>query len=284
MPIDINQLLKLMVQRDISDIHFKADSPPALRLHGDMVLAANLQKLTAEDVKGIAYQLMNEAQRKEFERELELDMGYTLDGVSRFRVNIYAQRRSIGVTLRVVPMKLRSFEELNQAEEQSLPDEPLLDMLQRYDLENSLAEGLLTKADRAGMRSAIELRAPFLDVDVMEFAARLPADERVKGITTKVFLKRYALQYLPKAIVYRKKRGLSVPLTAWLRGPLYDWAQGQLQNPLLENVGIRRPQAFALLEEHRQSKDDYARPLWNLLVLSEWMKWADSRKPGGDPD
>ncbi|HLI63452.1 MAG TPA: asparagine synthase (glutamine-hydrolyzing) [Terriglobales bacterium] len=181
-------------------------------------------------------------------------------------------------------LKRLGVEELNQAEEQSLPDEPLLDMLQRYDLENSLAEGLLTKADRAGMRSAIELRAPFLDVDVMEFAARLPADERVKGITTKVFLKRYALQYLPKAIVYRKKRGLSVPLTAWLRGPLYDWAQGQLQNPLLENVGIRRPQAFALLEEHRQSKDDYARPLWNLLVLSEWMKWADSRKPGGDPD
>src|SRR5581483_4889331 len=124
MPIDINQLLKLMVQRDISDIHFKADSPPALRLHGDMVLAANLQKLTAEDVKGIAYQLMNEAQRKEFERELELDMGYTLDGVSRFRVNIYAQRRSIGVTLRVVPMKLRSFEELN------LPVEPLRKLAQ----------------------------------------------------------------------------------------------------------------------------------------------------------
>ncbi len=113
MAIDINQLLKLMVQRDISDIHFKADSPPALRLHGDMVLAGNLQKLTADDVRGIAYQLMNEDQRKVFERELELDMGYTLDGVSRFRVNIYRQRRSIGITLRVVPMKLRSFEELN---------------------------------------------------------------------------------------------------------------------------------------------------------------------------
>ena len=51
MAIDINQLLKLMVQREISDIHFKADSPPALRLHGDMVLAANLQKLSAEDVR-----------------------------------------------------------------------------------------------------------------------------------------------------------------------------------------------------------------------------------------
>jgi len=156
-------------------------------------------------------------------------------------------------------------------------DETLLDALQRYDLENTLAEGLLTKADRAGMRSAIELRAPFLDPDVMEFAAQLPVTERVKGVTTKVFLKRYALRYLPKAIVHRKKRGLSVPLTAWLRGPLYDWAQEQLKNSLLDDVGVRRSEAMVLLEEHRQLRNDYARPLWTLLVLSEWMNWAKSR-------
>lgn len=119
MAIDINNLLKLMVQREISDIHFKADSVPALRLHGDMVLASNLQKLSAEDVKAIAYQLMNEQQKAEFEKENELDMAYSLEGVSRFRVNIFRQRRSIGISLRVVPMKLNSFEELN------LPVDPL---------------------------------------------------------------------------------------------------------------------------------------------------------------
>ena len=113
MPIDINNLLKLMVQREISDIHFKADSAPALRLHGQMVLASNLQKLSADDVKSVAYQLMNEQQRAEFERESELDMAYSLEGVSRFRVNIFRQRRSIGLSLRVVPMKLHTFEELN---------------------------------------------------------------------------------------------------------------------------------------------------------------------------
>lgn len=156
-------------------------------------------------------------------------------------------------------------------------DEALLDALQRYDLENTLAEGLLTKADRASMRSAIELRAPFLDPVVMEFAAELPVVERVKGFTTKVFLKRYALRYLPKGIVHRKKRGLSVPLTAWLRGPLYGWAQEQLKNSLLDDVGIRRSEARALLEEHRHLREDYARPIWTLLVLSEWLNWAKSR-------
>ncbi|MBI4375708.1 MAG: PilT/PilU family type 4a pilus ATPase [Elusimicrobia bacterium] len=119
MAIDVKSLLKLMVQKEISDIHFKAESVPALRLHGSMVLAANLQKLSGEDVKAIAYQLMNDEQAKQFERDLELDMAFSLDGISRFRVNIFRQRRTIGLTLRVIPNKLRTFEELN------LPAEPL---------------------------------------------------------------------------------------------------------------------------------------------------------------
>ncbi len=79
----------------------------------------------------------------------------------------------------------------------------LLDLIQRRDLETSLAEGLLTKSDRASMSWAFELRTPFLDVAVMEFAASLPAAERVNGFSTKHFLKRYALRYLPRHIVYR---------------------------------------------------------------------------------
>ena len=124
MAIDITNLLRLMVQKGISDIHFKADSVPAFRLHGGMVLASNLQKLSADDIKNVAYQLMSKEQAAEFEKELELDMAYSLDGVSRFRVNVFRQRRSIGLTLRVVPTKLATFEELN------LPAEPLKKLAQ----------------------------------------------------------------------------------------------------------------------------------------------------------
>ena len=84
--------------------------------------------------------------------------------------------------------------------------------MQQSDFETTLAEGLLTKADRAGMGCALELRAPFLDVGVMEFAASLPPAERVSGLTTKTFLKRYARRYLPDSLIDRRKRGLSVPL------------------------------------------------------------------------
>ena len=126
----------------------------------------------------------------------------------------------------------------------ALPDHDLhgrvLDIVQRMDLENSLAEGLLTKADRASMSSALELRAPYLDEAVMEFAASLPARERVRGLSTKVFLKRFARRYLPADIVYRRKRGLSVPISRWLRGPLHEWATRRLADERLRIAGVGR--------------------------------------------
>ena len=157
----------------------------------------------------------------------------------------------------------------------------VLDAVQRRDLETSLAEGLLTKADRASMHSALELRAPFLDQAVMEFAATLPERDRVRGVTTKVFLKRYALRYLPRGIVHRRKRGLSVPLSRWLRGPLREWAEARLASDRLAAAGVERRNAIALFEEHLSRRADHARALWTLIVLSEWLEWAGRRRNPG---
>jgi asparagine synthase (glutamine-hydrolysing) len=154
--------------------------------------------------------------------------------------------------------------------------ESILDTVQLYDLEHSLAEGLLTKADRASMTSAVELRAPFLDRAVMEFAATLPESERVRGVTTKAFLKRFALRYLPRNVVHRKKRGLSVPLARWLREDLHDWAAERLGDPGLAATGIRPEAALALLQEHVERRADHARAIWALAVLAEWLAWARS--------
>jgi asparagine synthase (glutamine-hydrolysing) len=150
----------------------------------------------------------------------------------------------------------------------------LLDRAQRWDLETLLAEGLLTKADRASMSSALELRAPFLDEDVMEFAKSLRVEDRVRGFETKVFLKRYARRYLPDNVVNRRKRGLSVPIGSWLRGPLKEWATATLENGRLEQAGIRTSVAMELFSEHCQRKADHARALWTLLVLGEWLDWV----------
>ena len=150
----------------------------------------------------------------------------------------------------------------------------LLDRLQRWDLEHFLAEGLLTKADRASMTSALELRAPFLDESVMAFSASLPVASRVRNFSTKIFLKEYALRYLPKSIVHRRKRGLSVPIGRWLRGPLRDWATARLDNKLFEQISVRPQAVMELFAEHCDKKADHARALWTLIVLSEWLDWA----------
>jgi asparagine synthase (glutamine-hydrolysing) len=151
----------------------------------------------------------------------------------------------------------------------------LMDAIQQIDLETTLAEGLLTKSDRAGMASAVEVRAPFLDEGVLDFAATLPVEERVRGFTTKHFLKKYALQYLPHGIVHRRKRGLSVPLKQWLREPLHDWARQTISQADLAQAGISRHEALAMLEEHRCRKADHTRALWSVIVLAEWLRWLN---------
>ena len=165
----------------------------------------------------------------------------------------------------------------------NIPGE-MLDRLQQHDLETSLAEGLLTKADRASMKSALELRAPFLDQEVMEFAATLPENERIHRLQTKVFLKKYALRYLPADIVHRKKRGLSVPLSSWLREPLYDWAKAKLSSPLLASVAVNQFVAVDLLQEHMQRKADHARAIWTLCVLCEWLEWVSEATAAETPN
>jgi asparagine synthase (glutamine-hydrolysing) len=150
----------------------------------------------------------------------------------------------------------------------------LLDRAQQWDLQTLLAEGLLTKADRASMSSALELRAPFLDQAVMEFAKSLRVEDRVRGFKTKVFLKRYAQRYLPNNVVNRRKRGLSVPISSWLRGPLKEWAISTLRKGHLEQVGIPTSGAIELLSEHCRREADHARAIWTLLVLGEWLDWV----------
>ncbi len=153
---------------------------------------------------------------------------------------------------------------------------PLLDAVQRHDFAHALPEALLAKADRGGMLHGVEIRAPYLDPTVIEFAAALPERARVRGLTTKAFLKDYARLYLPRAVTHRRKRGLSVPLSAWLRGPLRDWAQSRLSCSALAEAGLNHRAALELLAEHGERKADHARAIWILLVLGEWLEWRAS--------
>jgi len=112
MAIKVNELLQLMLKAGISDVHFKVGSPPLLRVHGELT-STNFEPFEASAVEEFAYSLMDEKQKAKFNEEHELDMSYTVDGLSRFRVNVYRQRGTVALTLRVVPLKIKTMEELN---------------------------------------------------------------------------------------------------------------------------------------------------------------------------
>jgi asparagine synthase (glutamine-hydrolysing) len=92
------------------------------------------------------------------------------------------------------------------------------------------------------------------------------------------------LRYLPKSIVHRRKRGLSVPIGRWLRDPLREWATTALSNERLGQLGIRTSAVMELFSEHCQRKADHARALWTLIVLSEWLDWVAKETACGVED
>ncbi|HVE14308.1 MAG TPA: PilT/PilU family type 4a pilus ATPase [Elusimicrobiota bacterium] len=111
--MNLSGLLKLMVEKGISDIHFKADASPAVRFNGRLVPATNIEKLSAADIQTMVGEILNKEQLARLEDEDELDMAYSLPGVSRFRVNLFRQRSTLSLSLRVIPLRVKGFQELN---------------------------------------------------------------------------------------------------------------------------------------------------------------------------
>lgn len=108
----IDELFKLMVSQGASDLHITSGAPPYLRLHGGMV-PLNYRDLSNQDVQGLIFEILNEKQKKMFVEKWELDLAYTLEGVGRFRCNVFMQRLGLAAVFRVIPEKIRSPQELN---------------------------------------------------------------------------------------------------------------------------------------------------------------------------
>ncbi len=108
----VNDLLKIAVDRGASDLHLKVGSYPMLRLHGTLVPASEEKRLTHEDTVTMAQAVMSTAQRQKFNQVMEIDIAYGVPGLGRFRCNIYQQRGTVGLALRVIPMSPKPIEEL----------------------------------------------------------------------------------------------------------------------------------------------------------------------------
>jgi len=109
--VDLERLLRKAVEVGASDVFLKVDSAPAFRLHGHIQRLEH-PPLTAEDMKEIAEALMTENQMASFEHRHEMDLGFTMGDIARFRVNVYQQRGSIGIVLRVIELRIKTIDEL----------------------------------------------------------------------------------------------------------------------------------------------------------------------------
>ncbi len=148
-----------------------------------------------------------------------------------------------------------------------------IERMQYLDINNYLAEDILTKVDRAAMAVSLETRAPFLDPRVGQFAASLPLDMKLRGKSGKFILKNAMKDLLPHDILHRPKKGFGIPIAEWLRGRLRPLMEEMLAEKRLREQGIFEPEFVRqLIDEHITEKASHHKELWTLLVFQLWFE------------
>ncbi len=146
-----------------------------------------------------------------------------------------------------------------------------LDKTLYTDLHTYLPGDLLVKADRMTMAASLEGRSPFLDHEIVEWSARVPDQLKVKGRSGKYLLKKAFAKEFPESIKGRGKQGFGIPVSAWFRGPLYDWSKQMLLadgSPL--HKWLDRDALKQIIDEHQSGRVDHGKRLYALAMLGVW--------------
>jgi asparagine synthase (glutamine-hydrolysing) len=158
-----------------------------------------------------------------------------------------------------------------------------VDPLDRMTLADSLSyltDDVLQKVDRAAMAVALETRVPFLDRDVVEFAAKVPPAMKIRDGRGKWLVRQVLYRHVPRSLVDRPKTGFGIPLDSWLRGPLKTWTLDLLSPARLHSQGLFDADVVeGRVREHMRGTRNHGHWLWNVLMAQAWLdRWsADSR-------
>ena len=150
-------------------------------------------------------------------------------------------------------------------------NEDLVTRMQSVDTRLYLAEDILTKVDRASMAVSLEVRAPFLDPRVAEFAASLPCNYKLRGHRSKYILKKAVKEMLPPFVTRRGKKGFGVPVAEWLKEKLRPLARDLLSPERVRRAGVFNANYVARLQdEHERGIANHRKLLWTLLMFELW--------------
>ncbi len=162
----------------------------------------------------------------------------------------------------------------------SAPAEHHLQRVQYADIKTYLCGDILTKVDRASMAHALEVRVPLLDHKLVEWAARVPVDLKLKGNEAKYIMKKALEPFVPHDVMYREKMGFAVPLTTWFRGPLKERVRSTLKGPTLAETGIFDQRTLArLFDEHTAGLRDHSAAIWALVMFESFLRQVHEGSP-----
>lgn len=140
-----------------------------------------------------------------------------------------------------------------------------------YDMQHYLPDDILVKVDRSAMACSLETRAPLLDHRVVTFAVQQPLSLKIRDGRGKFLLRNLLARYIPQQMIDRPKRGFSIPINQWLRGPLRDWGSAMLQDDALLRAWFRADVVANIWSEHQRG-EDHAERLWPILMAMQWLR------------